>query len=102
MNNPVILLFSCALRIATANNSATLNTFIFLLGCFIGIVSQTTSSSSTLFSIFAYALPLSTGCVHKALTLRAPFSFNSPAALASVPAFSPFRRAAPSALTLRE
>ena len=53
MNRPVMLLFSEALRMATANNSATLNTFIFGLGRFNGIVSQTTSSVSTLFSIFA-------------------------------------------------
>src|SRR5579872_5405898 len=53
MNKLVILLFACAFRIALANNSATLSTLIFGLGCRKGIVSQTTNSSSTLFSILA-------------------------------------------------
>ena len=83
-----MLLFSYAFRMAIANSSATLSTFILEHFCFNGIVSQTTSSSSTLFSIFAYAFPLSTGCVQSARTLLAPFSFNSPAAFASVPPVS--------------
>src|SRR4030095_5327144 len=68
-NKLVILLFSKAFLIATANNSATEITFIFGVVCLNGIVSHTTNSSSTLFSIFSYALPLSTGCVINARTL---------------------------------
>jgi hypothetical protein len=88
MKRLVMLLFSYAFLIATANNSATLSTLILGLGWRIGIVSQTTNSSIALFSIFAYALPLKTGCVHKALTLLAPFSLSNPAALESVPPVS--------------
>ena len=81
MNRPVMLLFSCAFRIATANSSATLSTLIFGLDFFRGMVSQTTNSSSTLLAIFSYALPLNTGCVIMARTLRAPFSFKRAALL---------------------
>jgi hypothetical protein len=56
-----MLLFSAALRMAIANKSETETIFIFFDCCFKGIVSQTTNSAKTLFSIFSYALPLKTG-----------------------------------------
>ena len=51
------------------------NRFYFLPTRFNGIVSQTINSSNTLFSIFSYAFPLSTGACAKALTLLYAFLF---------------------------
>ena len=57
MNNELIDLCSCMLRIAEANNGATDSTFIFGENLRSGIVLQTTNSVSLELSIFSIAFP---------------------------------------------
>src|SRR5205823_6852996 len=90
-NSELTLLSSQILRIVSAISAATLTTRIFehaSASGLRGIVSVTTSSSSTEASMRLTAGPLSTGCVQYATTRTAPCSFNARAASQSVLAVS--------------
>ena len=85
----LIEVWVCMARIVSAMGLARLSMCSLLQqDGSIGIESVQTSSSSTLFSIFSHALPLSTPCVTTARTDFAPPSRITSAALHNVPAVS--------------
>src|SRR5690606_18166856 len=79
---------SLTFLIALANKLAVESTLIFSLWRFNGMVSVTISSVNADFSMVSQASPESTGWVHTARTLAAPFSMMSDAALDNVRAVS--------------